>query len=344
MGLLKIQAEQKFSPKKIAHRQHHGNHQPHFLTDAAVHLCKLRLLLPQTPADKRHGRHLHTVPKGKGKAHHIHSHLMSRKGVRAHLCGHNRHSHKPHPQKNLLQKNIGANLENTLKRRHPKPNLSCNHIGNTDKTVLLQNRGNAHAAGHHGPKHRGQGCPVNPQSRKPKLSADKQIISNHIQHIGRHIGLHGNLRPPRSPLGRIDDQRHNIKHHASHNDSKISRCAGTGILIGPAQADNRVRQRHAEKADHNPGQNHKHQSRRQRPVGPVPVILSLSPGHNGRHRHIGGHKHGQTDKLRLGRQAHRRHRVSPHGTYHQRINHARQSHKKRLQNRRPRHLKGLSYN
>ena len=117
-----------------------------------------------------------------------------------------------------------------------------------------------------------------------------------------------------------------------------------GILIGPAQADNRVRQGHAEKADHNPGQNHEHQGRRQCPVSPVPVILTLSAGHDCRNRHIGGHKHGQSDKFRLGCQSHRRNRIRSDGTYHQRINHACQSYKKRLQNRRPCHLKGFFYN
>ena len=208
--------------------------------------------------------------------------------------------------------------------------IGSENIGKADKTLFPEQGGHAHAAGHHRSEDGGQRRAFHAQRRESEVAADQQVVSDDVQHVGRHIGGHGDAGVAGAPLRRVDSQGNDVEHHAAHDDAEIDHRAFMSVGVGTAQPDDGIREGYAYGADHNAAQHHHRQRRRQRLIGPLLVLLPLPSGHNSGYRYVDRRKQGQADEFGLGGQAHRRHGIGAYGTDHQGVHHARQSNKKRI--------------
>ena len=251
---------------------------------------------------------------------------------------HDRYKQKTRPHEHLLNKNTGSDLRHTLHRLKSNTDTFFYNVGNTDKIILWDQGADAHNAGNHGSKYSRQCRARDSHRRKAKMALNQEIISDHIDHVRSHVGSHGDLRVSGTALGGVDGHGDDVEDHAAHDDPKIQDRALLSVLVGTAEADDRLRKNHRRYADQNSDNDCEDQRHQENLVRADPVFLTATSRHQGRYGYVHGDKDAQADEFRLRCQTYCRHRVCADGAHHQRVHHARQGNKKGLHHRGPSHL------
>ena len=192
---------------------------------------------------------------------------------------HDRYQQEAGPHEHLLDKNTGSDLRHTLHRFKSNTDTFFYNVGNTDKIILRDQGADTHNAGNHGSKYSRQRRPRDPHLRKAKMPLDQEIISDHIDHIGSHVGTHGDLRVSGTALGGVDRHGNDIEDHAAHDDPEIQNCALLGVLIGTAEADNRFRKDNSRRADHDSHNDRKDDRDQKNLIRAGPVFLTAASCH-----------------------------------------------------------------
>ena len=81
------------------------------------------------------------------------------------------------------------------------------------------------------------------------MTIDQQVIKDNVDRIGSHIGTHGDLGIPCSPLGGIDPHLDTVKDHASHDDPEIGNRTIMRFCGRPAKPYDRACQDHKQNTD-----------------------------------------------------------------------------------------------
>lgn len=174
------------------------------------------------------------------------------KAVGPQLCHHDGDRKEADPHEDLLHKYTGGHLKHVFCRLQGDPHLFLNDKGDADKIIPFHHRKNAHEAGDDRSKYRGQGRSGDPKPGKAQISLDQQVVSDHIDHIGGHIGAHGDLCVSCSSLGRVNGHGDNVEHHPAHDDLEIPDGSRLGILVCPAEPDDGICKEHAGHTDQRP--------------------------------------------------------------------------------------------
>lgn len=254
-----------------------------------------------------------------------------------HQCG----CHEAKAEKQLLQEDAVADADHVLHRAKLGADPFSENIRDTDKTVFLEEREQRHDCSNNGTEDGGQCCTGDAECRETQMTADQQVVEDHVDGAGGQIRAHCDAGLSGAALCGVDSHLNDIEDHAAHDDAEIGNAHILCIGGGAAEADDGIRKDHKNDAHQNTQKSDDDEGCQQDLIGFLLFLFTAAAGNQRGNGNIEGCKHCKADVFGLLRQADCRDSACAQGTDHCGVDDAGQCHEEGLHDGGPCHVQGF---